>query len=127
MNLLLDTHAMLWFWLDSPHLSGSARSTIEDAETVFISPASYWELAIKIRLGKYILPVDYAQFLRQQIGANDFTILPIELTHTAVLTTLPFHHRDPFDRLLAAQAMAEDLPLVSGDTAFDAYPVQRVW
>lgn len=127
MNLLLDTHAMLWFWLYKPSLSLTAANAIEDADLVFISPASYWELAIKIRLGQYTLPMDYTAFLQRQIALNDFNILPIELQHTAVLTSLPLHHRDPFDRLLVAQAMVENIPIVSGDSALDAYPVKRVW
>ena len=127
MNLLLDTHAMLWFWLNDPSLSRKATAAIEDADLAYISPASYWELAIKIRLGKYALPMDYALFLRQQIALNEFEILPIEVQHTAILTSLPLHHRDPFDRLLVAQAMVEGIPIVSNDPVLDAYPVERLW
>ena len=78
-----------------------------------ISPASYWEIAIKIGLGKYTLPEPYQVFMEREIADNDFRILPIEPRHTAVLTTLPLHHRDPFDRLIVAQAMVEGIPLVN--------------
>src|SRR5438874_5031314 len=114
MRVLLDTHAFLWFILDDARLSSSAKTLIEDpANDVEVSPASYWEIAIKIRLGKYTLPEPYATFMERQIAGNDFHILHIEPRHTSVLTTLPFHHRDPFDRLLVAQAMVEGIPIVS--------------
>src|SRR5262249_5989643 len=101
MRLLLDTQAFLSFILDDPQLSAAARSLIEDpANDVDISPASYWEIAIKIKTGKYTLPEPYETFMERQITTNDFHILHILPKHTSVLTTLPFHHKDPFDRLL---------------------------
>ncbi|MFZ1537738.1 MAG: type II toxin-antitoxin system VapC family toxin [Chromatiaceae bacterium] len=128
MRLLLDTHAFLWFILDDRKLSKVAKNLISDPENaVEISPASYWEIAIKISIGKYSLPEPYAEFMERELAANDFGILSIEPRHTAVLTDLPFHHRDPFDRLLVAQAMAEQVPLVSADPALDAYGVKRLW
>jgi PIN domain nuclease of toxin-antitoxin system len=128
MRLLLDTHALLWFLLKDSQLSNTALSVIADPNNqIEVSPASYWELAIKISSGKYGLQQPYQSFLEGEIKTHSFTILPIAISHTTILTTLPFHHRDPFDRLLIAQAMAEQIPLVSGDTAFDAYPVQRLW
>ncbi|MBV8230467.1 MAG: type II toxin-antitoxin system VapC family toxin [Planctomycetaceae bacterium] len=128
MRLLLDTHAFLWFILADPKMSAAALNLITDpANQKQISPASYWEIAIKIRLGKYSLPSPYETFMRQQHLRNNFAILQIAVSHTAVLTTLPLHHRDPFDRLLVAQAMVEDIPLVSGDPALDAYPIIRLW
>ncbi len=128
MRLLLDTHTFLWFLLDDPQLSPTARSTIVDPlNEVEISPASYWEVAIKIRLRKYVLPEPYQTFMEREIADNDFRILPIEPRHTALLTTMPLHHKDPFDRLLIAQSIAEGIPIVSGDVAFDSYPVQRLW
>lgn len=128
MRVLLDTHAFLWFLLDDPRLSLAAKTLIGDpGNDIEISPASYWEIAIKISLGKYSLPESYQVFMEQEIAANQFHVLPIEPRHTAVLTTLPFHHRDPSDRLVIAQAVAERIPVASGDTAFDAYPVQRLW
>lgn len=128
MRLLLDTHTFLWFLLEDPQLSTTASDLIIDpTNDIEVSPATYWEIAIKIRLGKYELPEPYDIFIAREIATNDFRILPIEPKHTAVLTTLPFHHRDPFDRLLIAQAMVETIPILSVDTAFDAYPVTRVW
>jgi len=100
---------------------------IEPTNDIEVSPATYWEIAIKISIGKYELPEPYDIFIEREITTNDFRILPIEPKHTAVLTTLPFHHRDPFDRLLIAQAMVEAIPILSIDPAFDAYPVTRLW
>lgn len=127
MKLLLDTHAFLWFLLDDERLSVPARTAIEQTETLFLSSASHWEIAIKIALGKFALPEPFAEFMARELAGNDMTILPIEIGHTAQLITLPFHHRDPFDRLIIAQALAEGLPLVSADSQFDAYGVKRVW
>ncbi len=128
MTLLLDTHAFLWFILDDPKLSEDAKKLISDGDNMaLVSPATYCEIAIKISIGKYALPEPYAVFMERELSMNDFTILPIEPKHTAVLTKLPFHHRDPFDRLLIAQAVTEAIPLVSIDSRFDAYPVSRLW
>jgi PIN domain nuclease of toxin-antitoxin system len=128
VRLLLDTHTFLWFLLDAPQLSTTARDVVVDpTNDIEVSPATYWEIAIKISLGKYELPEPYDVFIEREIASNDFRILPIEPKHTAVLTTLPFHHRDPFDRLLIAQAMVEAIPILSIDAAFDAYPVTRLW
>ena len=128
MRSLLDTHTFLWFVLDDPQLSSTARNLIEDpANEVDVSPASYWEIAIKIKLGKYTLPQPYQQFIETQFSANDFHILPIEPRHTALLTTMPFYHKDPFDRLLVAQALSEAVPIISVDSQLDAYGVQRLW
>ena len=128
MRLLLDTHSFLWFVLDDQRLSSTAKAAIEDAANeIEVSPASYWEIAIKIALKKYTLPQPYQNFMEQQIAANQFRILPIEVRHTAILTTMPHHHRDPFDRLLAAQAIAESISLISRDTHFDDYGVIRLW
>ena len=128
MRLLLDTHAFLWFILDEPQLSSTARSLIADpGNQIDVSPATYWEIAIKIRLDKYKLPEPFQEFMERQIAANRFNILHIEPRHVAPLTTLPFHHKDPFDRLLVAQAMVEQIPLVSTDSVLDAYPIRRLW
>jgi PIN domain nuclease of toxin-antitoxin system len=128
MRLLLDTHAFLWFLLNDPQLSSTAKLAISDPNNdIEISPASYWEIAIKIGLGKYSLPEPFDVFIERELANNHFRILHIEPRHTMVLTTLPFHHRDPFDRLLIAQAMIENVPLVSCDSIFDAYPINRLW
>ena len=127
MKLLLDTQAFLWFLLDDERLSARAKAAIEQTEVLYLSPASHWEIAIKIALGKYVLPESFAQFMERELASNNMTILPIEISHTSQLTTLPFHHRDPFDRLIIAQALAEELSVVSIDSQFDAYGVKRVW
>jgi PIN domain nuclease of toxin-antitoxin system len=124
----LDTHAFLWFVLGDAKLSRNARTHIEDTgNEKLISPASYWEIAIKISLGKYTLPQPYEDFMNRGIAGNGFVILPMESRHTAALVNLPFHHRDPFDRLLIAQALVEKIPLVSGDPTLDAYAITRIW
>jgi len=128
MRALLDTHAFLWFILDDPQLSAAARSIIEDpANDIAVSPASYWEIAIKIKLGKYSLPQPYQSFMESQIAANDFHVLHIEPKHTAFVTTMELHHKDPFDRLLVAQALAEGIAIVSVDVQLDPYSVTRLW
>jgi PIN domain nuclease of toxin-antitoxin system len=128
MRLLLDTHTFLWFVLNEPTLRSSARALIEDpTNDILISPASYWEIAIKVGLKKLDLRSSYDDFMHRGIVGNDFEVLPIEPRHTSVLTMLPHHHKDPFDRLLIAQAMAEAIPVVGADAAFDAYPVTRLW
>ena len=126
--MLLDTHAFLWFVLNDPRLSANAAAAIADPENdVDISPATYWEIAIKISLGKYSLEEPLDAFIEHELAANQFRILPIEPRHVAPLISMPYHRRDPFDRLLVAQCKVENVPIVSADQAFDAYGVQRLW
>ena len=128
MRLLLDTHTFLWFVLNDARLSANARKLIADpANEIEISPASYWEIAIKISTGKYSLTEPLEIFVEREVRTNQFHILPIEPRHVTPLTGLPFYHRDPFDRIIIAQAIAEQISVVSSDTAFDAYPVNRLW
>ena len=128
MKLLLDTHAFLWFTLGDDRCSPAARKAIEDPlNQSWISPAAHWEIAIKIRLGRYSLPGDFEAFVAHAVNVNGFRILAIEPKHTAPLTTLPLHHRDPFDRLIIAQAIVEQMIIVSADEALDAYPIARIW
>ncbi len=128
MSLLLDTHAFLWFILDDQRLSRRVRALIVDPDQeILVSPAACWEIAIKVSIGKYQLPGPLESFLRQQIEQNDFDVLPIELPHIARVAVMPFHHRDPFDRLLAAQALVESVPIASADSALDVYGVARIW
>lgn len=128
MRLLLDTHAFLWFVTNDPRLSVGAKATIVDASNqILISPASYWEIAIKVSIGKYPLSVPFETFITHGIDDNDFAILAIEPKHAAALINLPFHHRDPFDRLMIAQAQVEQIPIVSRDSQFDAYSITRIW
>jgi len=114
-RILLDTHAFIWFVLNDPQLSSTARDIIGDPESdVYLSAASIWEMGIKTGLGKLSLTEDpFSDFIKEQLAHNDIKVLPIEIVHVGVLTDLPLHHKDPFDRLLVAQSIAESIPLVS--------------
>ncbi|MFH1906958.1 MAG: type II toxin-antitoxin system VapC family toxin [Chloroflexota bacterium] len=128
MNILLDTHAFLWFVDDDPRLSQPAQALIEAEESQpFLSAASLWEIAIKISLGKLILKQPYDIFIPHQLALNGIGILNITVEHAAAIAILPFHHRDPFDRMLAVQAKIEKMILVSADPIFDAYEIKLVW
>ena len=130
MRLLLDTHSMYWYIEDDPQLSGRARTLIQDASNeILVSPASYWEIAIKISIGKWRLNRPYEEFIDIGLNQYGFQVLPILPTHTARLIGLPFPqgHRDPFDRLLIAQVLVEQIPIVSADSPLDAYGVTRLW
>ena len=128
MRLLLDTHIFLWFVFDDPALSAAAKALIEDPNTVaFLSVASVWEIAIKNSVGKLPLKQSFSQFVSEQVRRNDITLLPVALPHIVQVAALPYHHRDPFDRMLAAQSLVEQLPLVSVDAVFDNYGVNRLW
>ena len=127
-DVLLDTHTMLWFLWDDSRLSGPAKSLIEDAgNRKFVSVASCWEIAIKVGLGKLDLGEPSRSFLPREIERNNFELLPISLDHATTVEGLAAHHRDPFDRLLIAQAMTEKMPVVSADVVFDQYGVSRLW
>jgi PIN domain nuclease of toxin-antitoxin system len=128
MTALLDSHAFLWFITGSAKLSSTARRVIEEqSQTRLLSVASLWEITIKHSLGRLTLAAPFNKIIPQQLSANGVGLLAIELKHLDALLTLPFHHRDPFDRLLIAQAMVNQVPIVSADAAFDAYPVTRLW
>lgn len=127
MRLLLDTHAFLWFVTGDGRLSPRARRALADEDNeLLLSAASVWEMAIKARLGRLTLPGTVEEYVAEKV-AGGLAILPIELTHAAAVESLPFHHRDPFDRLIVAQALAENLPIVSADPAFRHYGVKVVW
>lgn len=128
MKLLLDTHAFLWFLEDDARLSASARTLIADGDNdIYLSIGSLWEMAIKISLGKLSISQPFESFIPEQLAINRIDLLHIAVEHAARLTALPFHHRDPFDRLLIAQALTTDMPIVGADVAFDAYGVRRLW
>ena len=128
MNLLLDTHAFLWWVEGAPALSKRARKIISDEDNrCFLSLASSWEISIKVSLGKLKLPSFFDQYIPQQLAANGFIQLQIEFRHVARVSSLPFHHCDPFDRLLVAQAMEEKLVIVTADPMFRKYGVKQVW
>lgn len=127
MNLLLDTHAFLWFVAGDNRLSARARRAMEHADAeLFLSAASIWEMAIKASLGRLALPAPLDQYIAAKLQ-NGFRVLPVEWSHAAAVEKMPFHHRDPFDRLLIAQAISEGMPLVSVDPAFHAYKVKVIW
>jgi PIN domain nuclease of toxin-antitoxin system len=128
MKFLLDTQAFLWFVLKHPSLSQVACDLIVDPlNDILLSPASYWEIAIKVSIGKYQIPEDFETWMEHQIQVNELEILPIKVTHVAAIVTLPFHHKDPFDRLLVAQAITENIPIISIDAVLDNYLVTRYW
>ena len=128
MRVLLDTHVLLWSYIEPNRLSGTASTALLDASvTKLVSPASYWEIAIKVSVGKYSLNESIQDFVQHAVIDNGFQILPIEPRHAAALIGMPFVHRDPFDRLLIAQAMVEGLSLVSTDAVFDQYQIARLW
>ena len=119
-RLLLDTHALIWFVSNDPNLPVSTRDKIESADDVFLSIASLWEMAIKLNIGKLSLQGNYEDIEPQLIAAG-ITILPVTFTDTVQFRYLPLHHRDPFDRMLIAQAQLEDMTLVSADAIFRQY------
>ncbi len=128
MNLLLDTHTLLYFVNNSPLLSPDACAAIEDpANDIYLSLASAWEIAIKSSLQKLQIPKPVEIFIPEQLWLNDFQLLPININHLGIVAKLAFHHRDPFDRLLAAQSIVEGWPIKSVDTQFDPYGIQRIW
>ena len=126
MDLLLDTHAFLWWTQDDSRLSPAARDAIT-ASDCYLSIASCWEVSIKVSLNRLGFDRPLTQFFTEQLQASGISVLAIEFRHVMRLAEMPFHHRDPFDRLLVAQAQEERLAIVSSDAAFDAYGVKRVW
>jgi PIN domain nuclease of toxin-antitoxin system len=128
MQLLLDTHALLWWLAGDDALSASAKSAIADERNdVFVSAASAWEIATKHRTGRLSGASAVAAGLEKAIADQGFVGLPISLRHGQVAGALPGPHRDPFDRMLIAQAMLENLVLVSKERPFDVYGVGRLW
>lgn len=128
MRVLLDTHTFLWAVNDSPQLSDRARTIVEDPNNeLHLSIASLWEIAIKLSTGKLKLALPFLELATQKTGQHGVMLLPITPAHLDLVTTLPFHHRDPFDRLIVAQCLAEGVPVLSRDDAFDDYEVVRLW
>lgn len=133
--MLLDTHAFLWWIADTDHpkLSPVAKEAIADGRNnIMFSVASGWELAIKASLGRLEVPElkvpkDFGRFITEQAANNDFQVLSISLNHAVGVYQLPHYHGDPFDRLLIAQAIAENIPILSKDSEFASYPVDVLW
>ena len=128
MNVLIDTQAIIWFAENNAQLSTTARSIMEDADNVcFVSMATFWEISIKMNLGKLdIKNLSLSDFI-DELTENGFLSLDIRHAHILENTKLLLVHRDPFDRMIIAQALVESMPVVSSDPAFDGYPIQRIW
>lgn len=128
MNVLLDTHAFLWWVTDDPQLSLQASEVIaEGRNTIFLSTATAWEIAIKARLGKLRLPADPEPFIKRQLALNAIEVLPIELSHALHVFALPNLHRDPFDRILIAQSQIESLAIITAEKMMGRYGVKTIW
>jgi PIN domain nuclease of toxin-antitoxin system len=128
VNVLLDAHALLWFLAGSDKLTANALAGIQDTRnTVFVSPVTLWEISIKDSLGKLTLPEPFAQLFPARLEASGMLMLPILMPHLHRHRALPFHHHDPFDRLLIAQAIEEDITVISCDGEFAAYGVKLLW
>ena len=128
MRLLLDTHAFLWWISADDRLSANARDVISDGTNdVWFSAASGWEIVVKSSLGRLTVDRPLDELVPEQLEANAFQVLPIHLRHVLAIDELPDLHRDPFDRVLVAQALVEDLALVTGDPVIARYPATVVW
>ncbi len=129
MSYLLDTASFLWFIYDDRKLSIVASSLISDPDTTtYLSIVSIWELAIKANLGRgLVLHEPFPDFIDGELRTNRFELLEINVAHLKRVHDLPLHHRDPFDRLLIAQSLVENIPVITSDAAFDQYAIQRIW
>jgi PIN domain nuclease of toxin-antitoxin system len=128
MNILLDSHTLIWFSQNSLQLSSSAIKILEDRNNLlFLSLVSVWEIQIKVQLGKLNLDISLSEIVKDQTKINDVQILPLKLSHIWTLDTLPYYHKDPFDRLLISQAITENLIILGVDSVFNSYPVQKIW
>ena len=127
MRCLLDTHTFLWFINGSLELSSKTKDIIQNPEnTVYLSIASFWEIAIKMSIGKLTIDMQF-DGLKKEADKNDFRILPIQYEDIRILTTLALFHKDPFDRILIAQAMQNNLNMITKDSNFDTYPLKIIW
>ncbi len=128
MKLLLDTHSLIWFFSGNSKLSETARMLMEDINhQKLISLVSVWEMAIKQSKGKLSLSLPVEDYINQKAELEDYEIIPINLNHLGLVSTLPFYHNDPFDRLLIAQSVVENIPIITKDNAFSAYNIQIIW
>lgn len=128
MNLLLDTHVFIWWSISPKRLSSQVEKLVSNVDnTLFLSLASIWEMQIKSQLGKLDLDVGLSELVQKQQEVNSLNLLPIEVNHIYALTNLADHHKDPFDRLIIAQSIVENIDLISIDKVFDQYLVNRIW
>ncbi len=124
----MDTHAFIWYTTDSSRLTATGRSLIDNGENdILLSTASVWEMAIEHSIGRLTFSMPFMESIEQQIAVNRIDILEITFDHIEVVASLPLHHRDPFDRLIIAQSMAEQIPVLSRDAFFDACAIAPVW
>jgi PIN domain nuclease of toxin-antitoxin system len=128
VRLLIDTHTLIWAVDDPSKLSGPATTALQDpANELLLSAATVWELAIKIGQKKLTLSLPYRQWMDRAIADLELTLLPVTVEYAEKQAGLPSHHKDPFDRLIIAQALVDGIPVVCADPAFDAYGVTRIW
>ncbi len=128
MKLLIDTHVFLWWIGDDPRLSEKAGRIISEADNqLYLSAASGWEIAIKAKLGKLQVDGDVTAFIIEHMRLNSIEQLPVSIAHSLHVSTLEDLHRDPFDRMLVAQARLERMPILTGDQYIAAYPVETIW
>ena len=128
MRHLLDAHSLIWAVDDPSRLGTNARAVLENPDNeLAVSVGTIWELSIKTGIGKLSLSLPYRQWVERALADLGITVSPITLEFTDRQTALPFHHRDPFDRLLVAQCLVETIPIVSADAVFDQYGVTRLW
>lgn len=128
MNLLLDTHTLIWYLEGNQDLSQTCRTMIEDSgNTNFVSIASFWEIAIKLSLNGKIELSQPFEHLNQIVWDNNITTLPVRFEHTVFVRSLPFYHKDPFDRIIIAQSITDTMPLLSRDSNFDSYSIHHIW
>jgi len=126
MRILLDTHTLLWALTEKSKLSSRVRSLLPAAETWF-SVAGVWEILTKVQVGKLSLPTPAGAFVMSKLSSNGVQVLPVTMDHVLRLENLQLHHRDPFDRILIAQSLEENLPIVTSDPMFARYPVEVIW
>jgi PIN domain nuclease of toxin-antitoxin system len=127
MRTLLDTHAFLWAIAGDKRMSQNARRIFVGPSNLSISIASLWEILIKVQVGKLDIPRPAGPYVIDQLAENRIETLPINLDHLLAFERLPMHHRDPFDRILLAQAMEEGWPIMTADPVFKKYPIRVIW
>lgn len=128
MKVLLDTHTFLWWITDDNRLSSSAREIITNGDNeLFLSAAAGWEIAIKAQLGRIKLPKEPHSFIAEQLRLNSIQSIPIHMSHALHIYSLPNHHRDPFDRMIVAQAQLEDLAILTMDSQIARYEIKVIW
>ncbi|MBD2757341.1 type II toxin-antitoxin system VapC family toxin [Spirosoma validum] len=127
MAYIIDTQAFIWHATGDSKLSQTARQLIESNEICWLSMASIWEMAIKCNLESLVFAKPFDTLIEEQLALYDYKLYPIELRHTFLLSNLQQHHKDPFDRLIIAQSIVDNVPVITIDSAFDLYPVHRIW